>query len=206
MAIDKVADVVKERSPSATRFGLQMHSKRISYAQMDSLRAQLVRSHPDASFDDASQLVGKLRLIKSEAELYCIQRAARYCAAGVRAAQRDSRPGMTEAEVSSLVYGAMMRLGCEYPAYPPFVCAGQNACLGHYTGAQQVLREGDTLFVEIGGCHARYVRDLRIEVATWALRCRRCSLPLRCRCSLPLHLAASAHVPCSIPGERSTLQ
>ncbi|KAK3264323.1 hypothetical protein CYMTET_26929, partial [Cymbomonas tetramitiformis] len=50
----------------------------------------------------------------------------------------------------------MMELGCEYPAYPPFVAAGHNACLGHYTGAQDVLQEGDTLFLEIGGCFGRY--------------------------------------------------
>ncbi|CAE7266700.1 SEC31B [Symbiodinium natans] len=76
---------------------------------------------------DASPLVPGLRLVKSAAELAVLRRAARVCAAG------------------------------EYPAYPPFVCAGQNGCLGHYTGSHSSrLREGEVLFLEVGGCFERY--------------------------------------------------
>mmetsp|Transcript_13777 Transcript_13777/g.37315 ORF Transcript_13777/g.37315 Transcript_13777/m.37315 type:complete len:817 (+) Transcript_13777:81-2531(+) len=154
--IDKVCDEILKRSPNCKSLGVQNKSKRISFDQHQVLRERLQHLGGSCRFQDCSTLVGEVRLVKSPAEVAVISQAARFCAAGVLKAQTEARPGMTETKISSLVYQGMMDLGCEYPAYPPFVCAGHNACLGHYTGAQDVLKDGETLFLEVGGCFQRY--------------------------------------------------
>eukprot|EP00913_Durusdinium_trenchii_P009988 g9374.t1 len=85
-----------------------------------------------------------------------MKRAAEICAAGVQAGL-SSTVHMTESQIAGNIYHAMCEKGGEYPAYPPFVCAGRNGCIGHYTGSgHHALRDGDLLFLEIGGCFERY--------------------------------------------------
>lgn len=151
-SIAKVCEEIRTRSPCCKTIGFQDDCKRLSYAQVQRIRKFL----EDRTFVDCSSLVKDLRVVKSPAEQAVMAHAAFFCALGQSAAIESSRPGMSETQISALVYKAMMDAGCEWTAYPPFVCAGRNSCMGHYTGAQDVLKEGETLFLEIGGCYRRY--------------------------------------------------
>eukprot|EP00439_Symbiodinium_sp_Y106_P039686 s1035_g4.t2 len=134
------------------RLGLELQSRRLFARHLRRLEAKLA----GWTLCDASRLVPEQRLVKSAAELAVLRRAAQVCAAGMRAGQA-ARCGMAETEIAGRVYAAMAQEGGEYPAYPPFVCVGQNGCLGHYTGSGgSLLREGELLFLEIGGCYERY--------------------------------------------------
>jgi len=156
VGIDKVCDLIQNFSPGCKVLGVQEHSKRISLIQHRTVQARLASLGGGCKIVDCSSIIAKLRLVKSRAEIAVISKAASFCAAGVRSAQTKARPGMMEASISSLVYQGMMDLGCEYTAYPPFICAGTNGCMGHYTGAQDKLKDGEILFLEIGGCYQRY--------------------------------------------------
>eukprot|EP00929_Paragymnodinium_shiwhaense_P076984 TRINITY_DN3961_c0_g1_i1.p1 TRINITY_DN3961_c0_g1~~TRINITY_DN3961_c0_g1_i1.p1 ORF type:complete len:836 (-),score=212.37 TRINITY_DN3961_c0_g1_i1:296-2728(-) len=150
--IDKVIDVILKESPHAKRIGVEMKSRRLDCAQMETLKKRL----SDRTLSDCSTLIPKHRLVKSKAEIEVIRRAAEICAAGVKAGQ-SARVGMTETQIGGKVYEAMAEKGLEYPAYPPFICAGESGCLGHYTGSStKTLRDGEVLFLEIGGCFERY--------------------------------------------------
>eukprot|EP00854_Cymbomonas_tetramitiformis_P026433 gene26433-32430_t len=106
VGIEKVAEVVRERSTGARVVGIQRGSKRLAPAQYETLTERLTDLAVAAvcRFEDCTHLVGRLRLIKSPAEQAMIRRAAEFCAAGVRLAQARARPGMTEASISALVY------------------------------------------------------------------------------------------------------
>ncbi|CAK9021396.1 3-alpha-glucosidase (Glucosidase II subunit alpha) (Protein PRIORITY IN SWEET LIFE 5) (Protein RADIAL SWELLING 3) [Durusdinium trenchii] len=149
--ISKLCNVIMRESPSIKTAGLEMTSRRLTAAQR-----QILESRLSCNFVDCSSLIPKHRLIKSPAEIAIMKRAAEICAAGVQAGL-SSTVHMTESQIAGNIYHAMCEKGGEYPAYPPFVCAGRNGCIGHYTGSgHHALRDGDLLFLEIGGCFERY--------------------------------------------------
>lgn len=83
--------------------------------EMDVLPARyylaLRREHAEADFLDVSELVRKVRMIKSEYEISQIRKACQVLNQVMLAAQRSIRPGMTELEVDALLVGLARRLG-----------------------------------------------------------------------------------------------
>lgn len=149
--IHKLCSVLLQNSPDAKVAGLEFKSRRLTSEQRHLLETTL-----PYSFVDCSNLIPRLRLIKSRAEIAIMKRAAEICTSGVKAGLA-SKVHMTESQIAGNVYKAMCDQGGEYPAYPPFICAGRNGCIGHYTGSgHTTLREGEVLFLEIGGCFERY--------------------------------------------------
>lgn len=101
-----------------------------------------------------------MRLVKDDAELALMRRAAAIsCAAHVRA-MRFTRPGCFEYEVEAELLHEFRRHGCEFPAYTPIVAGGANACVLHYVGNDQALRDGELLLIDAGGELAGYASDI----------------------------------------------
>ena len=117
---------------------------------------QLIDALGDARWTDGSGLVEAGRLIKSDAELGYIRRAATATMAGMVAALDRARPGRTENEVAAAVYGATLEHGSEYPGSPPYVISGERSGLPHGTWEGRELRDGDIVFLEFSGCVKRY--------------------------------------------------
>ena len=83
--------------------------------EMDVLPARyylaLRREHAEADFLDVSELVRKVRMIKSEYEISQIRKACQILNQVMLEAQRSIRPGMTELEVDALLGALARRLG-----------------------------------------------------------------------------------------------
>ena len=63
---------------------------------------------------------------------------------------------MTEVQIAGIINCEMARLGSEYTSYPCFVSSGYTGCMGHHTAEQKIIKEGEILYMEIGGCYKRY--------------------------------------------------
>ena len=83
--------------------------------EMDVLPARyylaLHRDCPEADFLDISELVRKVRMVKSGYEILQIRKACEILSQVMLEAQRSIRPGMTELEVDSLLGALARRLG-----------------------------------------------------------------------------------------------
>lgn len=83
--------------------------------EMDVLPARyylaLRREHAEADFLDVSELVRKVRMIKSGYEISQIRKACEILTQVMLEAQRSIRPGMTELEVDALLGALARRLG-----------------------------------------------------------------------------------------------
>jgi Xaa-Pro aminopeptidase len=75
----------------------------------------------------ADELVRKLTLKKSEAELKCLREAARISELGFKAVLENIKPGMTEAQLVGIATEAMMANGAEATGYPVWCCSGPNS-------------------------------------------------------------------------------
>lgn len=154
--INVVFQKIIENNPECKNIGIQQKSKRISYYQLNKLNNMFLSFSNDYNISDASELMGQLRLIKSSEEINIIKKAAEFCSAGIFSIKKNARSGMMETEIAAYAYKSMMKLGSEYCAYPTFIAAGCNSCIGHYTGDQTILKNDEILFVENGGCFNRY--------------------------------------------------
>ena len=156
--IHVIADQVKKRygNGGIKEIGLEFNTTRLAYNQVNQLQKELLAVFPNAGFTDASQLVSRLRLVKSPLEIAKVRRAAQIVHVGLQAGISEACSGMMETEVGGTILKAMCKEGCEYTAYPVFLCSGETGCLGHYTPTQKIVQDKEVVFFEIGGCYNRY--------------------------------------------------
>jgi Xaa-Pro dipeptidase len=101
-------------------------------------------------------LVDEVRLVKSEAELEYIRRAAAISDRAVAAGIATAGVGVNEKEVAAAVYREMILGGGEYPGFVPLIRSSENLLEEHSTWRDRSLEPGEKLFMELSGARARY--------------------------------------------------
>ncbi len=112
---------------------------------------------------DASRLLSALRMIKSPAEIDRIRRSVSAATAGYQAGLAAARAGMTEKELVSIIASAMHRHGTTAGTKPLFVncVSGRTRYpLVDSPASDNVLADGDIVFVDGGGACDGYVSDI----------------------------------------------
>ncbi len=115
---------------------------------------------------DASDLVSRLRVIKSEAEVAYVRRAAALADQALEEARRLAKPGAFEGEILAAMQGAVFRGGGDYPGNEYIIGSGPGALLCRYYTGRRNLDEEDQLTLEWAGAdrhyHAAMMRTIRI--------------------------------------------
>lgn len=151
--IAMTADAVREDRPAAdARIGLEMGNWYLLPAWYEQLRAAL----PQATFHDATAIGQEARIIKSQAEIELIRRAAQYADIGFQAAVEHLRPGVSEFELNARILAAMADAGSEYAALPMIIGSGPRSGLFHAAPSSRIVEDGDPVMFEISGVSARY--------------------------------------------------
>lgn len=145
----------------ATLEEFNLHQKRIGYEKAcwfftAAQQEKLFAACPAATFVDCSGTVEAGRLIKSDAEIALMRRAAKTAAAGMAAGVEAVAAGATENDVAAEIHYAMIKAGSEWPSIAPFVASGYRGAIGHATWAGRTIEPGDIVMLEIGGCIKRY--------------------------------------------------
>lgn len=104
---------------------------------------------------DGSQVIRRLRRLKSKAELALIRRAAEICDAGLRALQAALTPGMSELEGWETLVRAMVAAGGEPAALQENVWVGSSPLI-HTLSSRRRLEAGDLVCADPCGVVARY--------------------------------------------------
>ncbi len=76
--------------------------------------AEVVHQLPNATFEDATDVVGFARYVKGDEEIECLRRAAAMAEAGIDAMIEAARPGADQAVVYTRAMARMMALGSEH--------------------------------------------------------------------------------------------
>jgi Xaa-Pro aminopeptidase len=116
--------------------------------------------HAPGEFVDPNHILHEMRLIKGPEEIKLMKRAAKISVAAHRRAMQTCRPGMYEYEVEAELQYEFRRGGAAFPAYPPIVGGGANACVLHYTENDAALRAGDLLLIDAGAEYDSYAADI----------------------------------------------
>ena len=116
----------------------------------------LKRSLPRAQPVDASDVVTMQRMVKSPAELDHMRQAARITKKGIEAGLAAIRPWVTENEVASAGFQALVAEGSEYFSSQPIVAGAHRSGWVHTSFKGTPIDVGHTVIVEFGAAYHRY--------------------------------------------------
>ncbi|MYD75127.1 MAG: aminopeptidase P family protein, partial [Gammaproteobacteria bacterium] len=106
--------------------------------------------------EDASSLVGSIRVVKSEAEIAYVRRAAELADDAMDAAIETAGPGVFEGDILAAMQSAVFRGGGDYPGNEFIIGSGPGALLCRYFTGRRTLDERDQLTLEYAGAYRRY--------------------------------------------------
>ena len=120
--------------------------------------------------EDASDLVSRLRVVKSKAELAYVRRAAQLADLAYDEAHRLARPGTDEGDILAAMQGIIFANDGDYPANEFIIGSGQDALLCRYKSGRRKLSSPDQLTLEWAAAyrhyHAAMMRTIPIGQAT----------------------------------------
>jgi Xaa-Pro dipeptidase len=105
---------------------------------------------------DKSELVSYLRVIKSEAEIVFVKKAAKLADDAMEVAWQYARADQSEAKILAEMQSIIFEGGGDYPANEFIVGSGKNALLCRYQSEKRKLGKVDQLSLEWAGAYKHY--------------------------------------------------
>ncbi len=108
------------------------------------------------TLQDASLLISRLRVVKSEAELEYVRRAASLADEALTAALPLCRPGAFEGDILAALQSTILRGDGDYAAMDFVIGSGRNALLSRYHSGRRHLDHQDQLTLEYAAAYRHY--------------------------------------------------
>ncbi|RDH47715.1 Xaa-Pro aminopeptidase [Fischerella thermalis] len=126
---------------------------------------RLMRTYPKRgtgpiAIEDTSPILHSMRLIKSQAELELMRKAADIAVEAHNHAMQFTAPGLYEYEVQAEIEHIFRKRGAMGPAYPSIVASGVNACVLHYVENNRQMQDKELLLIDAGCAYAYYNSDI----------------------------------------------
>jgi len=106
------------------------------------------------------ELTGKLREIKTPAEMDLIRKAVEISCQGQNEVMKVIHPGMSELEIQGLHEYVHKKYGAEYVGYGSIVGAGANGCVLHYMENTKTKIGTELLLMDVGAEYHGYTADV----------------------------------------------
>jgi Xaa-Pro dipeptidase len=149
----QLRDLLAEKGLAGKRLGVEYDSYGLTAASGRRLDLAL---DGFAEASDASDLIDRLRLVKSAAEIAYIRRAAELADAALDAAIAETRAGADEGRILAAMQGAVFAGGGDYPGNPFIIGSGRDALLCRYQSGRRRLDARDQLTLEFAGTFRQY--------------------------------------------------
>lgn len=153
----------KSLSFDAEQVFLNSNEHKRNASEVASREDRFVRSimarYPLHQYRRLAPLLHRLRVIKSQAEIDLMQKAADVTNDGLRRVMKFVEPGVYEHEIEAEFAHEFIRQRSKF-AYNPIIASGENACVLHYNQNDQRCQKGDLLLIDVGASYANYNADL----------------------------------------------
>ncbi|WP_425460650.1 aminopeptidase P N-terminal domain-containing protein [Leptospira idonii] len=130
----------------------------IQTAKLVSSRAREGNFGPEKIIEPA--FLHEMRMQKSKEEIQIISQAAHITHLGHERIIKESKPGMYEFELESILEAEYLKHGSWGGGYGHIVAAGKNACILHYVDNNCVLKDNDLVLVDSGAEWNYYTADV----------------------------------------------
>ena len=156
-------DLLGEMGLRGRRLGVEWNAYGLTAQGGFRLQAAL---GPGTTLVEASDLVSRLRLVKSPAELAHVREAGRLADAAYAAAVAETRAGAFEGDILAALQGAVYRGGGDDPSNEQVIGSGPGALMCRYYSGRRQLSADDQLTLEFAGVwrhyHACLMRTVRV--------------------------------------------
>jgi Xaa-Pro dipeptidase len=150
---EDLKDMLREFGLSGRRLGVEYEAYGLTHANGRRLEAAL---DGFCALEDASDLVSRLRVVKSAAELAYVRQAAELADRALDAAHEAIAPGAFEGDVLAAMHGAVYRGGGDDPANEFIIGSGRDALLCRYFSGRRHLDPVDQITLEFAGAYRHY--------------------------------------------------
>ena len=106
--------------------------------------------------EDTSELVSKLRVIKSNEEIDYVKKAANLADKALTEVWKHAKAGVSESKILAEMNKVIFEGGGDYPANEFIIGSGKNALLCRYQAEKQILNSQDQLTIEWAGTFRHY--------------------------------------------------
>ena len=106
--------------------------------------------------EDQSELITKLRVIKSQEEILYVKKAAELADNALDQAWKYTKAGVSEAKILAEMQKVVLEGGGDYPANEYIIGSGHNALLCRYQAEKRNLSNQDQLSIEWAGTYKHY--------------------------------------------------
>lgn len=149
----ELAEILREHGCEGQRLGVEYESYGLTARNGKRLEAAL---DGFCTLIDASELVTRLRVVKSDAEIAYVRRAAELADDALDAAIATAAPGVSEGDVLAAMQGAVFKGGGDYPGNPFIIGSAEDALLCRTKTGRRNLSPNDQLNLEWAGAYRHY--------------------------------------------------
>lgn len=139
---------------------LGFEKNHVTYATYDRYRDLL-----DAELVPTSEVIEKIRLVKTPEELAILKKAAEIADAAFEHIQKYIKPGVKEIEVSNELEFFMRRQGAAGSSFDTIVASGFRSAMPHGVASTKEIQSGELVTLDYGALYNGYVSDITRTVA-----------------------------------------
>jgi Xaa-Pro dipeptidase len=150
----KMAELIQKEISSPRVIGIEKDFMTVRFYDT------LATSFPEVEFVSITRTIDEMRAIKTPEEIRSMKKAAAMADAGMQAALKAVKPGITEIEIAGEAEYAMRKAGSEGLAFGTMVASGPRTLLAHPYASSRKIGKRDLVVVDIGAKYRGYSSDL----------------------------------------------
>ena len=155
--------IMEEQGCRGQKVGVELEAWCLTGKRWEYVRAAM---EGKCEWEDASELVSRLRLVKSDAEIEYVRQAAALADEAYLAAQQTATAGTPEQDVLAAMTSAVFKGGGDYTATRFIIGSDENALMVRNFTGYRILGDNDQLQLEFGGAYRHYHSCLMRTILT----------------------------------------
>jgi Xaa-Pro aminopeptidase len=150
----KMAELIQKEAGSLKIIGIEKDYMTARFYET------LIGAFPGTEFVSITRTIDEMRAIKTLEEIRYLKKAAAMADAGMKAALKAVKPGITEIQIAGEAEYAMRKAGSEGLAFGTMVASGPRTLLAHPYASSRKIRKKDLVVIDIGAKYKGYSSDL----------------------------------------------
>jgi Xaa-Pro dipeptidase len=151
--VDDLKNILDELSLKGKKVGVEYEAYGLTGRNALRLNKSL---ESYCNVEDQSELITKIRVIKSPEEIVYVKKAAELADLALDQAWKHTKAGTNEAKILAEMQKIVLEGGGDYPANEYIIGSGHNALLCRYQSEKRILSNIDQLSIEWAGTYKHY--------------------------------------------------
>jgi len=115
---------------------------------------------PYLSFEDFTEIIRPLRMVKDKWEIQQIQKAIDITGKGISEISKKAKSGMVEYELEAILNYEIIRSGMRHLGFKSIIASGENAATLHYVHNNSKIGKNDLILMDVGASCNNYSADI----------------------------------------------